>query len=585
MLKTVRSVRTQILILLLAFIIAPTTIISIFTISKSTDMIEQNAMDLMETALGHSKENMSNFMNDAADATLTIMTNDAIIGPILKMDKPRSVQQSIAVANLLEKYLYELKVHGVIAKEIAVINLSNEIIYSGASTFRPDADLNWYGQVDRLNGKPYWGSYENNGKYIYVARKVQTYIKSADRFEPLGAVLISFDENDFSSINSSVKLAHNSEILIANGDGQMISSSDPTLVGSSLPAEMFPLARQGNRIDLSPVFAQNEASRLTVYDTIPNSDWSIIVSSPVDDVLHTQRSISRIILLSTGLCVIVAFILAAFLAHRMTLPLKQLSKEVKRQIKSGDFSFWPLPASRRQDEIADLGQGFYRLVADLNETKNMMHQAEMMKREAEFEAMKSKIKPHFLYNSLESIRMLAVINKDPVTADMIKSLGHLFRYIITNQKNNITLADELEYLHSYINLQRLRYEDRLKVEIDISGEWMNARIQKLVLQPLVENSIEHGINRKRGAELIRITASRSEHGVLLQVWDDGAGIDPDTLASIRASLEDPQSNKDHIGLLNVHRRLRLHFGEPYGLTIDSEPGVYTSVFVLIPERE
>jgi Predicted signal transduction protein with a C-terminal ATPase domain len=582
------SVRSQILILLLVFIIAPTTIISAFTINKFSEMIERNGIDMMETALDHSKENVTSFMDGAADAALRIMTNTAIIDPLLGTDAPGSVQQRIAASNLLEKQLYELKIHGVQAKEIAILNTAGDKTYAGSNSFdaRYVADADWREAMDKLDGKPYWGSYDHNGSYIFVARKIQQYVKSEDRFRPLGVVLIGFAERDFASVNSSVNLANGAEILIGGADGTAISGTDPDAVGKRLSDKELPLTKERTQLDLSGVYGSGSGSRLTVYDVIPGSDWSLIVSSSFEQLLQEQRNIKNIIVLSTGLCVVGAFMLAAALAHRMTLPLKRLSKEVKRRIANGDFAFWPLQAPARQDEIAGLGQGFYRLVADLNETKNRMHQAEMMKREAEFDAMRSKIKPHFLYNALESVRMLAVVNKDPGTAEMIKALGHLFRYIITDQKGHTTLGDELAYLHSYIQLQKLRYEDRLDVRIDVPEPLLNIALLKLVLQPLVENAIEHGINRRRGAKRISVTASRTETGedAVIRVWDEGAGIAPDRLAEIQSSLDDPSTDKDHIGLINVHRRLRLHFGEPYGLTVDSEPGSHTNVYVRIPCR-
>jgi two-component system sensor histidine kinase YesM len=167
---------------------------------------------------------------------------------------------------------------------------------------------------------------------------------------------------------------------------------------------------------------------------------------------------------------------------------------------------------------------------------------------------------------------------------MIKALGHLFRYIITDQKSHTTLEDELAYLQSYIQLQKIRYEDRLDVRIDVPEPLLNVSLLKLVLQPLVENAIEHGINLRRGAKRIRITASQTSEDVLIHIWDEGAGIAPERLAEIKSSLDDPSTDKDHIGLINVHRRLRFHFGEPYGLTIDSERDSHTSVYVRIPCR-
>ncbi|QTH44475.1 histidine kinase [Cohnella sp. LGH] len=576
------SVRSQILILLLVFIITPTTIISVFTIDKFSKMIHRNGMDMMETALEHSKENLSSFMEGAADAALLIMTNPAIIDPILKTNWTGNVQQKISASNLLEKQFYELKIHGIRAKEIAIVSASGDRTYAGANTFLPGQDTDWLEDVDRLDGKPYWGSYDHNGKYIFVARKVKQFIKAKEAFRPLGVVLIAFSERDFSSINSAVNLANGSEILISDRNGRMISGSDEAAVGQTLASGSFAQAADGVQLDLTGVYEPGTGSRLTVYDALPNSDWNLIVSSPFEETQQTQQGIKRVIMLSTGLCVVGAFLLAALLAHRMTLPLKRLSKEVKQRITNGDFSFWPTPVHVRQDEIAGLGQGFYRLVADLNETKNRIHQVELMKREAEFDAMKSKIKPHFLYNALESVRMLAIVNKDPGTAEMIKALGHLFRYIISDQKERTTLADELSYLISYIKLQKLRYEDRLDVRIEVPDSLQDIAILKLVLQPLVENAIEHGINRRRGARLISITAGDDGDDVRIRIWDDGAGIARDRIEEIQRSLDDPSTDKDHIGLINVHRRLRLYFGEPYGLSIDSVQHSYTSVNVRIP---
>ncbi len=482
--------------------------------------------------------------------------------------------------------MYELKIHGVRAREIAIMNVSGDKTYAGSNTFHTKfaANADWQEAVDKLDGRPYWGSYERNGNYIYVARKVKQFIKSEDSFRTLGVVLIGFAERDFSSVNSAVNLANGSEILIGDADGRMVSGTDPSAVGKRLSAVTLPLAKGTEQLDLSGVYEPGSGNRLTVYDAIPGSEWSLIVSSSFQELIQKQRNIKNIIMLSTGLCVVGAFLLAALLAHRMTLPLKRLSKEVKQRITNGDFTFWPLQAPARQDEIAGLGQGFYRLVADLNETKNRMHQAELMKREAEFDAMRSKIKPHFLYNALESVRMLAVVNKDPGTAEMIKALGHLFRYIITDQKSHTTLEDELSYLQSYIKLQKLRYEDRLDVRIDVPEPLLNVGLLKLVLQPLVENAIEHGINLRRDAKRISISASQTGEDALIHIWDEGVGIAPERLAEIKSSLDDPSTDKDHIGLINVHRRLRFHFGEPYGLTIDSEQNSHTSVFVRIPCR-
>jgi two-component system sensor histidine kinase YesM len=557
-----RSVRSQVVILLLVFIIFPTTIISTFTLSKFTKIIKDNTAAAMKTALEHSKQNTAQFMKDVEDTALVIMTNEIIVSNILKKNPETSISEKLDAAAMLDQYLFELKMYNFRAEEIAVINKYGEKLFAGKNTIHQEdfTDPTWYDEIDKLDGKPYWGRFEKNGKYIYVARKIREYIHSLGRFERIGTVVITFSEKEFSRINESVKLLNGSKLMIADANGVVVSSSDKSAVGKRLSSE-------GN---------------LTIDERIPNSDWNIVMAVPLDEILSVDRNIKVFILLVTSVSVIVAFFLAVLFAYKITIPLKRLVKEVKNRINSGDFSFTSTPIRHRQDEIAELGQGFYRLLSEFNDIKNAMHKVEMMKKEAELEALKSKINPHFLYNSLESVRMLAVVNKDPGTAEMIKSLGDIFRYISSGQNDVIGLAEELVYLQNYINLQKLRYEDRIRFEFDIPEQLLDTKLMKLVLQPVVENSIGHGIDRKRGSGLVKISAKEHEHGVLLEVWDNGAGIESDRLNMIRKSMDDPDDGANRIGLRNVYQRLRMRFGEPYGLSLDSRPGEYTSVFILVP---
>lgn len=580
---SLKTVHSQVVALLLVFIIIPTAIISTFMISKFSEMVEQNAIATLETALEHSKENTKHFMKSVEDTALMIMTNQIFVDRVLRYGGNASVQANLDGASILGKYLFEINLHRVRAKEIAVFKPNGDKIFSGKNTFSNAqySDERWYKQIDKLDGLPYWGSFEANGdKHIYVARKIKEYNKPTDRFELIGIVLIVFSEKEFAKINASVNLANSSRFLIMNREGKVVSVSDPTWHGSMLSLQ--------ENMDHGPFIHRlgDEGDEyLGVKAPLPNSEWSVVVTAPLKEVLKVKQESNLYLILVTGICIVAAFILASIFAYRMTRPLKLLAREVKHRFKVGDFSFKPIPLSGKQDEITELGKGFYRLLSYFNDIKNTMHKVELMKKEAELDAMKSKINPHFLYNSLESIRMLAVINKDFSTAEMIKSLGQMFRYIISGHRDEITLREELIYLQSYINLQKLRYEDQISVEVQVPERLLDSKILKLILQPLVENSIAHGIDKKRSSGHIRITAEENQAGVLLRIWDDGAGITPKQLDILRKNMHDPENSGEHIGLKNVHQRLRLFFGQPYGLTLESVEGEYTTITVTIPNGD
>ena len=216
--------------------------------------------------------------------------------------------------------------------------------------------------------------------------------------------------------------------------------------------------------------------------------------------------------------------------------------------------------------------------------QKLMEQSEKeqkAKRRYELKVLQSQINPHFLYNTLDSIIWMAEWGKNQEVVKMTSSLARLLRRSISNEQEVVTIEEEIDYTEAYLTIQKMRYQDKLEYEIEAEPDIRKEETVKLVLQPVVENAIYHGIKYKDGKGLIQIRGFREGGDIILQVEDDGRGMDQDTLEHIfEKHVRDTKSNG--VGLQNVHERIRLYYGAAYGLSFESEPGKGTVVTIRLP---
>ena len=201
---------------------------------------------------------------------------------------------------------------------------------------------------------------------------------------------------------------------------------------------------------------------------------------------------------------------------------------------------------------------------------------------AELELLQAQINPHFLYNTLDSIAILAESQREEDVIDMVNSLSTFFRNSLNRGEDIISLRSELIQARSYLEIQQIRYSDILSWEISVPEELQDCNVPKLILQPLIENALYHGIKNRRGRGLLTITGEESGEDLFLYVKDNGAGMTAEQLAMLQSgNFEEHHSG---LGLKNVHQRIRLYCGSPYGLSFDSVPGEGTTVTVRLPRR-
>jgi two-component system sensor histidine kinase YesM len=295
---------------------------------------------------------------------------------------------------------------------------------------------------------------------------------------------------------------------------------------------------------------------------------------------HTSLLIFFISLLLTSLFTI-------YLSYNLTEPLKKIIRQVN-QISLGVFD--QNKHIEGQDELGILGAKINSMSESIKILMKKIVEEEEKKRKFELKALQNQINPHFLYNTLNSIKWMAIVHGNDGIKRMIVALGRLLRNLSVDTNKEIKLKEELAILDDYIYIQEIRYNGKIKFEKEIKqAELLNAQILKFILQPLVENAIFHGIEAKEKADLVKVIISRDESNnkeknrLEIKVFDNGVGMSEDIQSKILNNTAAKHKNSlNGIGLYNVNQRIKINYGAEYGLKINSKPGEFTEIIIRLP---
>lgn len=374
-------------------------------------------------------------------------------------------------------------------------------------------------------------------------------------------------------MNAAIRLSKLSElaeeVVVEDGRGWLVDRSGhiftPTQAGyevselegfHALGAEPK-VAQQGYRVRGQD--GRQGRLFLSPLDSVPGWQMGIVISEEAM-AAPTQELIASLMGIGTGILVLAVFLVGLIISG-IFRPMQRLTA-LMEQAGAGDLSV--RFTEKRRDEIGRLGMRFNWLLAQIQDLIRQVKEKEKEKQRAEMTALQAQIHPHFLYNTLDTIQWKALEHGADEAADMIQALSKFFRYSLNQGKEWTRLENEVQQIRNYLFIQKIRYEERLQFEVDCRAklEW---ELPKLILQPLVENAIYHGIKPKAEGGMIRIEIREKATRLEIAVCDNGVGMDPLALRKLRESLEGAGEDLG-VGMKNVQRRLRLAFGEAYGIT-------------------
>lgn len=476
---------------------------------------------------------------------------------------------------------------------ILVVNSQGEYISNDLYT-RGNKDLtkeSWYKEavanegIVKIIGHPKERSLAShvNYKNSEVVTVVRAIIEPETQ-KVLGVVLIDLKLRVIAEATKNVKLGKSGYLMVIDEEGEQIYAPANPLI-NEVPKRLL-------NVEDSGFFSEEiDGDKLQfIYQKQPFTNWTTVGIFSSNESVVEVRTIHLFVICFVFLVVLFGVTASYYLSNSMSQPIVQLMSFMKK-VESGNLDI--RYKGDREDEIGMLGRSFNLMIIKINELLKLTERQERQKREAELRSLQAHIKPHFLYNTLDTISWMARKQGAVDVAEVVASLSKLFRIGLNKGNDIILFSEEIEHIKSYLKIQKARYRDKLNYTLEIDPKTNDFMIVKLILQPIVENAIYHGIKERKGPGHIHIEAQVSNDTFVITVKDDGKGIESDRLQLIRQKLNnvDTQNKQGAVadfgyGMMNVQSRLKLTYGEAYGISIDSEIANGTTVTIVLPiEKE
>ncbi|ULT54892.1 sensor histidine kinase [Neobacillus drentensis] len=559
------SLSLKLYISILVLIIIPLIIVGIYLNHQFSQFALNKASENALQTLKQTENSFDSLVTDTNDISVRILSNELV----QEYTKGKMGDQAE-----YEKMYWNISdwVDNVVGSKnyfdsISLYSLNHVIFHRGRQA--QDLDQKIFGRANRLKGRGYWET--SSGKISYYRAIMD--MQSLGRM--LGIERFDIREESLYQFYKKMNSYSGSQIFLIDSSGRVLSSTERNRMGENL--DHIDYVRKTLHLKNGYFTARIQGERsIVLFYTIEATNWTLIQSIPEHSFTSVKTTINTILFIVILLCIFFG-ILFSFVQHKyMVKPLRNLQKEMEK-LKTGNFDISLNIDSK--DEMGEVSNGFVRMAKQLNNTINDVYLTKIKQREAELKALESQINPHFLYNTLDSIHWLAIKHKNYDVSEQIEALADIFKHVLNKGEPFVTLRQEVDFLENYMFIQKQKYGKRLQLHIDIPPEILDYKMPKLVLQPLVENAIIHGLEQVIEGGLIEININRVDKGLKFIVSDNGVGVDEDEIKQMMSNIKEA---KHVFALKNIDDRIKINYGQEYGLSFTSKSGVGTRVEVLIP---
>ncbi|HEX7057583.1 MAG TPA: sensor histidine kinase [Bacilli bacterium] len=572
------TLRGKFMIAIIMLVFAPVIALGVISYLTFSETIEKKTSDFYKVSLQETDRKLNYALNQ-----INSVTDVGIVQPVVQKMLKRDIS---AISDSEEQELNNL-----FLSHPRIISLSlyskTRLLYTTnpalTSSFSVIVKQPWYKEMKNLNGKPLWlGPYENDAlaepRYLTFARTVKDYYS----LEDIGMLVLTVKPDILEQVFWEASILKQGDILLVNKNGDIIFSKSGRYFGGK---DRLPLHFGQNAKNSYIETYQGEKSFITVVPSF-NENWYLVAETSFRALRSESAKIRNITLALLAFSLLTALAFDLLFISKLVKAISRVVKGMKR-VEQGIFNpVIPVKSDIKlgKDESTMLVDGFNRMSGQIKELISTVEQEQQRKKEAEMQALVAQINPHFIYNSLESINSLAIIHGNKEISKMVVSLGRLLRISISDSPELIPLSMEMEHVKHYLAIQKFRFEDKFEYEIDLPEELGNVLTQKLFVQPIVENALYHGIEPMHGVGKLLIRARRYHANIVIDVIDNGLGFDNETLRSLSENSLTGAKKYYHkgVGLKNVHERIRIRFGSPYGIMICSSPHDGTTVRIRLP---
>ncbi|WP_127495385.1 cache domain-containing sensor histidine kinase [Paenibacillus glycanilyticus] len=580
-----KSIQTNIAAASACLILLTAILLGVISYQLSASSVRETAQDYTAELIRQVNANIQTYITSMENISMLALSNEDVRELVSEEGNNGTSSEELA-----REQRISASFHSIMAsrKDIASINV---IGYNGRFVSdREHVELN---PSIRLAEQPWYTSaQEASGRIVVSSSHVQHMFKdeydwvvslsrelwSKDQTEPRGVLLVDLNFSVINDTLNNIDLSKRGYVFIVDESGNIVYHPQQQLIYSNLKSEKIDqvLAKGSGSFTTE----EGKTSRIyTIQDT--GFGWKIVGVSYVNELIGNKREMQLSMVAAGVFCLIVGLLLAVFISRNLSRPIKQLQEHMKK-VEKGIFNI-RVPIGNPR-EIASLARTFNLMVVKIEELMSQVVREQEIKRKSELTALQAQINPHFLYNTLDSIIWMAEGKKTDEVVLMTSALARLFRSSISRGQELVPIRTEIEHVANYLTIQKIRYKDKLDFHIDVDPDIYGYRTLKVLLQPLLENAIYHGIKNRIGTGTIQVTGGKRDGYIWLEVSDNGVGMEAEALRTILEPRRNDRESKG-VGVVNVHERIQLYFGKDYGLTYRSVPDEGTTVTVRIAAIE
>jgi two-component system sensor histidine kinase YesM len=574
------SLRAKLSIIMLISTMVPLLSFGAFTYVISSNVTEAKMKQSGINTLGQMESKLEFVLNDIESMSIFLIGQNDIQRYLKSPQEDKQTRTRIlnSMANLASSKPY--------ISNILLYPNSQEIPLSTATIY--ESDLKEQIDVFQVKEKTWTGLY-NMVDYA-GEHKILTFIRpmrSIYTFKNIGWLLISLDEEVLAQNWSEPKLGEGrGQVALLDEKGIVISATEKEWLSQPFDTQypgVWPTLGQSVYGETSS--GKAEEKRNVLYYRSQSIDWTLVGTIPYELNRAQNLFILQLTGAAVGITILINAGLVLFVIQRVTNPLRILARLLT---KLNPDEPMPMYQPTSSDEIGRLGQSYNMLGKHIKELKEQLIRNETRKKEADIRALEAQINPHFLYNTLSSIHWMALTTEEKRIAEMVGALGDFLQFSLNKGNEFCPLHQEISHIENYTQIQSIRFPDKFEIDYFIDAELQDKYMLKLLLQPLLENSMIHGIQKKEGKGTIAVYVEKLDNRMYFQVLDDGIGMTEERLLAVRNSLEvtnDQDGPIENYGLRNVNERLRLHYGSDAILHIDSKRNAGTRIAFSIPIME
>lgn len=590
------KIRNRLVLLFIALALIPCVVSVFFAYKNSSDAIENKISTYSVQVMNQVSQNMRRELDRLQNDSVEIAFSDTVQQTLTDFDRLSEWEvektKYVMRANLAKKFFYLHDVTDVLiyTREKQKISAYGDIGFS--LNLRQDYLKDYLQLLHDAGGGVVWSPVNSDNEYYLVKYATSAEqlnrsnglllgraIKSLTEGDILGYLIIRINESHLTNIYKDTDIGSDADIFVIDANGLVISSRSPRVPVSTV----FPDAAMVNKIGALKKTGQHVfpyvldgKEYLISFAPIEGVDWYVVSTIPYAYLnSDSEKILVGAIFISTS-CFILAVFLSYFFAATILSPLRRLRKAMY-QAQQGNLSI--SVNDTYSDEIGEVTQHFNNMLNEINHLMENIKHKENQKRRAELRAMQAQINPHFLSNTLNIVKFLAKNQGARNIEEIITSLIQLFHVAVGKGDDLITVREEIEYVQNYINIQEYRYLNKFQFHYEMEPDILDCLLPRLLLQPIVENALIHGIGPMEGQGMVVVKGFLYEQSVKFIVTDNGVGIPEEKLKTLLSGAERRQGG---IGISNVNERIKMYFGAPYGVTLESVPDLYTTVEITLP---